>query len=129
MTVLIVLSAAIVFNIEKGLFALIALFITSQTIDLVQIGWKRSKLVLIITNEEEKVRESIIHDIDRGLTKLKAYGGYTNKERNTLMVVVDQTEFTSLKQMVRNIDPEAFVIVLDASEVLGQGFKAFYEKS
>ena len=120
---LIVITASIVFDIEKGLFALIGLFLTSKTIDLVQVGWSRSKMVLIITNEEEKVKRAILEQIDRGLTKLKAYGGYTDQERNTIMVVVDQSEFTGLKQAVRNIDPNAFVIVVDASEVLGQGFK------
>lgn len=122
---LIVISAAIVFNIEKGLFALIALYITSRTIDIVQIGLNRSKMVLIITKEEEKVRDAIFEEIDRGLTKFQAYGGYTNEERKPLMVVVDQSEFTNLKQVVRLIDPDAFVIVLDAAEVLGQGFKKF----
>jgi uncharacterized membrane-anchored protein YitT (DUF2179 family) len=123
---LIVISASIVFDIEKGLFALIGLYLTSKTIDLVQIGWSRSKMVLIITNEEEKVKRAILEQIDRGLTKLKAYGGYTDQERNTIMVVVDQSEFTGLKQVVRNIDPNAFVIVVDASEVLGQGFKTIH---
>ncbi|MFZ2462371.1 MAG: YitT family protein [Caldibacillus thermoamylovorans] len=123
---LIVISASIVFDIEKGLFALIGLYLTSKTIDLVQIGWSRSKMVLIITNEEEKVKRAILEQIDRGLTKLKAYGGYTDQERNTIMVVVDQSEFTGLKQAVRNIDPKAFVIVVDASEVLGQGFKTIH---
>lgn len=125
---LIVISASIVFNIEKGLFALIGLYVTSKTIDLVQIGWKRSKMVLIITEEEEKMKRAILEQVDRGLTKLKSYGGYTDQERNTIMVVVDQTEFTGLKRLVRTIDPKAFVIVLDASEVLGQGFKPFHEK-
>lgn len=120
---LIVITASIVFDIEKGLFALIGLYLTSKTIDLVQVGWSRSKMVLIITNEEEKVKRAILEQIDRGLTKLKASGGYTDQERNTIMVVVDQSEFTGLKQAVRNIDPNAFVIVVDASEVLGQGFK------
>lgn len=119
---LIVISAAIVFDIEKGLFALIALFITSKTIDIVQIGLNRSKMVFIITNEEEKVREAVFHEINRGLTKFKAFGGFTDEERHPLMVVIDQSEFTNLKQVVRSIDPAAFVIVLDAAEVLGQGF-------
>lgn len=126
---MIVISAAIVFNIEKALFALVGLYVTSKTIDLVQVGWSRSKLVLIITKKEEEVKEGILNVIDRGLTKVKAYGGYTAAERNLLMAVVDQTEFTSLKQLIRSIDPDAFVIVVDASEVLGQGFKSFQEKT
>jgi uncharacterized membrane-anchored protein YitT (DUF2179 family) len=119
----IVLTAAIVFDIERGLYALIALFVTSKTIDLVQIGIGNSKMAMIITNQQEKVRNGIIHEIDRGVTKLSGFGGYTDDERPILMCVVDQTEFTKLKQLVKSIDSSAFVIVMDAAEVLGEGFK------
>lgn len=120
---LIVLSAAIIFDIERGLYALIGLYVTSKTIDLVQVGIGRSKMALVITNRQEEVREAILNKIDRGVTKLSAYGGYTDQERPIIMCVVDQTEFTKLKQLVQSIDPAAFVIVMDASEVLGEGFK------
>jgi uncharacterized membrane-anchored protein YitT (DUF2179 family) len=120
---LIVLSAAIVFDIERGLYALIGLYVTSKTIDLVQVGIGRSKMAMVITNRQDEVREAILNKIDRGVTKLSAYGGYTDQERPIIMCVVDQTEFTKLKQLVQSIDPSAFVIVMDASEVLGEGFK------
>lgn len=120
---LIVLTAAIVFDIERGLYALIGLYVTSKTIDLVQIGLGRSKMVMVITNQQTEVRDGILNKIDRGVTKLSAYGGYTDQERPILMCVVDQTEFTKLKQLVKSIDPTAFVVVMDAAEVLGEGFK------
>jgi uncharacterized membrane-anchored protein YitT (DUF2179 family) len=120
---LIVLSAAIVFDIEKGLYALIALYVTTKTIDLIQIGFGRSKATLIISNQQEEIQEGILNKINRGVTKLSAYGGYTDHERPILICVVDQTEFTKLKQLVKTIDPTAFIIVMDASEVLGEGFK------
>lgn len=120
---LIVLSAAIIFDIEQGLYAIIALYVTTKTIDLVQIGFGRSKMAMIITEKQAEVREGILNQIDRGVTKLSAYGGYTDHERPVLMCVVDQTEFTKLKQLVKSIDPSAFVVVMDASEVLGEGFK------
>ncbi|MBM7580103.1 YitT family protein [Jeotgalibacillus terrae] len=120
---LIVLSSAIVFSIEQGLYALIALYVTSKTIDLVQVGWQRSKMVHIITNRQEEISRAIFDEVDRGVTKLSAYGGYTDHERPILMCVIDQTEFTKLKNVVKKIDPKAFVIVNDASEVLGEGFK------
>ncbi|MBN8252998.1 YitT family protein [Priestia flexa] len=120
---LIVIAAAFVFDLERGLYALIGLYVTSKTIDLVQVGVGRSKMALIITNKEKEVRHEILHTIDRGVTRLSAYGGYTDEERPILMVVVEQTEFTKLKQTVKAIDPSAFVIVADASEVLGEGFK------
>jgi uncharacterized membrane-anchored protein YitT (DUF2179 family) len=119
----IVLTAALVFDIERALYALIALFVTSKTIDLVQVGFGYSKMAMIITNKEEEVREAILHKIDRGVTKLSAYGGYTDCERPVLMCVVAQNEFTKLKQLVKSIDPSAFVVVMDAAEVLGEGFK------
>lgn len=120
---MIVLTAAIVFDIEGGLYALIGLFATSKTIDIVQIGFKRSKMALIITDYEQQVREGVLHKIPRGVTKLQAYGGYTDNARSILMCVVDQTEFTKLKELVKSIDGNAFVVVMDASEVLGEGFK------
>ncbi|MEC1523436.1 YitT family protein [Neobacillus niacini] len=120
---LIVFSAALVFDIERGLYALIALYVTSKTIDLVQVGFGRSKTAMIITNKQEEVREGILNKIDRGVTKLSAYGGFTDNERPVLMCVVNQREFTKLKQLVKSLDPSAFVVVMDASEVLGEGFK------
>ncbi|MCA1040452.1 YitT family protein [Bacillus infantis] len=120
---LIVLSAAVIFDIERGLYALIALYVTTKTIDLIQVGFSRSKMAMIITDNQAAVREGILNKIDRGVTKLSAYGGYTDHERPILMCVVDQTEFTKLKQLVKTIDPQAFIIVMDASEVLGEGFK------
>ncbi|KOF11607.1 membrane protein [Planococcus glaciei] len=120
---MIVLAAAIVFDIEKGLYALIGLYLTTKTIDLVQVGIGRSKLVYIITNKQVEMRDAIYEEIDRGVTKLTATGGYTETEKPIIMVVVHQTEFTRLKQLVKTVDSSAFVIVSDAAEVLGEGFK------
>lgn len=120
---MIVLAAALVFDIEKGLYALIGLYVTSKTIDLVQVGFGRSKLVYIITNKQVEMRDAIYEEIDRGVTKLPATGGYTDAEKPIIMVVVHQTEFSRLKQLVKTVDPAAFVIVSDAAEVLGEGFK------
>ena len=120
---LIAVSAAIVFDLEKGLFALIGLFVTTKTIDIVQLGFSQSKMVYIITQKETDVRDAIYKEINRGITRLPAFGGYTGEERPVLMVVVYQTEFTRLKQVLKIVDPQAFVIVSDAYEVLGEGFK------
>ncbi|MEK3763517.1 YitT family protein [Solibacillus sp. FSL K6-4121] len=119
----IAVSAAIVFDLEKGLYALIGLYVTTKTIDIVQLGFSQSKMVYIITRKETEVRDAIYKEVNRGITRLPAYGGYTGEERPVLMVVVYQTEFTKLKQVLKAIDPEAFVIVSDAYEVLGEGFK------
>lgn len=122
---LIALSAAIVFDLETGLYALIALYVTTKTIDIIQLGFSHSKMVYIITNNQDEIRDAIYGEINRGVTKMPAIGGYTGKERPVLMVVVYQTEFTKLKQVIKTVDPNAFVIVSDAYEVLGEGFKKY----
>lgn len=121
---LVILFAGIVFDPEKALFALIALFVTSKTIDIVQMGWNTSKVAYIISNEIETLREAILYDLDRGLTLLDAAGGYTGDERKVLMAVVSQSEVSKLKIMVRSVDPDAFIILCPAHEVLGEGFRA-----
>lgn len=119
----IAISAALVFDLEKGLYALIGLYVTTKTIDIIQLGFSQSKMVYIITNKENEVRDAIYSDVNRGVTKLSAVGGYTGEDKPILMVVVNQTEFTKLKQVIKTVDPTAFVIVSDAYEVLGEGFK------
>lgn len=120
---IIAVSAALVFDLEKGLYALIGLYVTTKTIDIVQLGLSQSKMVYIITNKQDSIRDAIYAEIDRGVTKVPAFGGYTGEEKLMLMVVVYQSEFTKLKQIIQTVDPAAFVIVSDAYEVLGEGFK------
>ncbi|MGN1399882.1 MAG: YitT family protein [Bacillus sp. (in: firmicutes)] len=119
---LIVLSATYVFDIEQGIYALIGLYATSKTIDMVQVGFGRSKMTLIITNKELEIRQAIFENIDRGVTELKGKGGFTESDKPVIMCVVDQTQFTKLKQVVADVDPLAFVVATDASEVMGEGF-------
>jgi len=120
---LVIVTAGFVFSAEQALYALIALFVTTKTIDVVQIGFSNSKVAYIISEDEEKIAQTVLHDLDRGLTRLTAYGGFTGKERTVLMVVVSQTEVTRLKGLVQAVDPQAFVIITGATEVLGEGFK------
>ena len=120
---IIAISAAIAFDLEKGLYAIIGLYVTTKTIDIVQLGFSQSKMVYIITEKQDAIRDAIFTEINRGVTKIPAFGGYTGNEKPVLMCVVYQTEFTKLKQIIKIVDPQAFVIVSDAYEVLGEGFK------
>ena len=120
---LVILTAGIVFSPEKALYALIGLFVTIKTIDVVQLGFGYSKVAFIITKEVERLSEAILHDLDRGFTRLAAEGGYTGQDRTMLMVVVGQTEVIKLKTLVQSVDPGAFIIISDTTEVLGKGFK------
>lgn len=120
---LVILTAGIVFSAEKALFALIGLYVTGKTIDVVQLGFRYAKVAYIISEQTEAISAAILHDLDRGLTKLSGAGGYTGQARTVLMVVVSQTEVSKLKEIVKEVDPAAFVIISDTHEVLGEGFK------
>ncbi|WP_424766667.1 YitT family protein [Paenibacillus sp. sgz302251] len=120
---LVIAAAGFIISPEIALYALIGLFVTSKTIDFVQSGLQLSKVAFIISDHSETVASAILHDLDRGLTRLDGHGGYTGAGRTVLMVVVGQNEVAKLKQLVRAIDPGAFVIISNTAEVLGQGFK------
>lgn len=119
----IVITSGVVFGLELALYALISLFVTGKTIDVVQMGVGYAKVAYIISNHQVDVQERILNEIDRGVTRLSGYGGYTEQERDVLMCVVNQNEVTKLKQVVQKVDPKAFVVVTNATEVLGEGFK------
>ncbi|MBC2163968.1 YitT family protein [Listeria booriae] len=118
----VVIAAMFVFDIESGLYALIGLFATSKTIDLVQVGLNQSKTALIVSEKQDEIRQAILFKIDRGITRLSAKGGYTDDERQILLCVIAQSEFSRLKEVIKEIDPNAFVVVMSASEVMGEGF-------
>ncbi|MCZ0704129.1 uncharacterized membrane-anchored protein YitT (DUF2179 family) [Natronobacillus azotifigens] len=119
---LIVLTATFVFSVEQGLYAMIGLFVTSRTIDFVQVGFNTSKSIMIITDYVEEVRQVLLQEIDRGVTVWNAEGGYTAQKRKMIMCVVNQREFSRTTQVVKHADPNAFIVVMNASEVLGEGF-------
>ncbi|WP_243633411.1 YitT family protein [Paenibacillus xerothermodurans] len=120
---LVILAAGIVLSPEKAMYALIGLFVTSRTINIVQVGLSYSKVAFIISKHAEDIRSAVLHELDRGVTMLEAKGGYTGEIRTVLMIVVGQTQVNNLKELVKAIDPGAFVILSDTNEVLGEGFK------
>ena len=120
---LIVITAMIVFDIELGLYALIGLYLTSKSIDLIQTGFSRSKATFIISDEYLDVQEAIYTRVDRGVTRITAQGGFTEDQRPILMCVVNHNEIAALIRTIIAFDPKSFVIVMDSSEVLGQGFQ------
>jgi len=120
---LVIAAAGLVFAPELALYALLSLFVTSKTIDIVQLGWSASKVAFIISRETEALERAILHELDRGVTRIPAYGGYTGAERPVLMVVIGTSEVARLKEKVRHIDPSSFVWISDTHEVLGEGFR------
>jgi uncharacterized membrane-anchored protein YitT (DUF2179 family) len=120
---LVILSAGVLISLENALYALIGLFVTTKVIDVVQTGLQTSKAAFIISNEPEKVAAAILHELDRGLTRLHGEGGYTGQSRPVLLAVVGQNEVMKLKALVQDADPNAFVIISNTAEVLGEGFQ------
>lgn len=118
----VIIAAAFVFDGEKALYAIISLFITSKAIDLIQLGFSGSKVAFIVSKESEIIKEYVLKNLDRGVTKLSGFGGYTEEERTILMVVMDKSEINRFKDLIKSIDPKAFIIISDTHEVLGQGF-------
>ncbi|MDP4098581.1 YitT family protein [Paenibacillus sp. P96] len=119
----VIVLAGFALSPENALYALIGLYITGKVIDAVEMGLGYSKVAYIISNHKEKMAKVILEDLDRGLTELAGRGGFTQEDRPVLMVVVGQNEVTRLKTLVRSVDPDAFVIIGDTHEVLGNGFK------
>ncbi|WIV18883.1 YitT family protein [Paenibacillus polygoni] len=118
----VIILAGWILSLENSLFALISLYVTGKVIDSVEMGFGTSKVAYIISEQTESISKAILDDLDRGLTKLSAQGGYTDDDRTVLMVVVAQNEITRLKALVRSVDPNAFVTITNAHEVLGEGF-------
>ena len=119
---LVVLTSAFVFNFELALYAMMAIYVTSKVIDFVQLQTSPTKLVMIITDKEEEVQAIIKNEINRGLTKIKSIGGYSNQEKTMILCVVEQSEAVYFKKLLQKHEPTSFVIFLNASEIIGRGF-------
>lgn len=124
---LVIVLAGIVFSAELALYALIAVFITSRVIDVVQEGLGYAKAALIISDHEEEIAKAVMNQLDRGATFLEGKGAYSLKKKGILLVVVNRSQVTCLKVLVSEIDPAAFVLVTSVNEVLGEGFKKHTE--
>lgn len=110
------------FGLRATLYAIVAIFITTKVSDAILEGFNYSKAAYIITDHHEEIAKHIMVDLDRGVTGLFAKGMYTNDEKCVLYCVVSKKEIVAVKELVAQVDPNAFVIVSDVREVLGEGF-------
>lgn len=119
----VIVATAIVFRrFESALYGLVALYISSIVMDMVLYGMDHAKVAYIISDHHEAITQAIVHDMDRGVTILHGEGAYTGTEKQVLLVAFKQRQIVSLKRMVQALDPNAFLIVCEAHEVLGEGF-------
>lgn len=112
-----------IFGIRGALYAIVAIFITSKVSDTLMEGFKFAKAAYIISDRYELLAKKILEDMDRGVTGLYAKGMYSNADKCMLYCVVSPKEIVRVKEIVREADPNAFIIVSDAREVLGEGFQ------
>src|SRR6056297_1805480 len=126
---LVIAMASMVFDIELAMYAAITIFVSSKIIDIIQEGFNISKSVFIISDRSQEIKDKILDNMRRGVTALKGYGGYSGKEKDVLLVTINRAEITKLKNLIRDIDEEAFVIMNEAHEVLGEGFKRINERA
>lgn len=110
-------------NIEIALYSAIALYVVVKVADAIMEGFDYSKAFFIISNHSDDIKSVITRELDRGLTVLDGRGGYTNEEKQVLLVVVSKNQEVYLKKLVKTADPSAFIIVSNVHEVLGEGFK------
>ena len=120
--VLILGAAGAIFGLEPALYAIIVAYVSSRVVDLVQEGMTRSRAALINSDRTEEIRSAIFEELGRGVTLLYGQGGYTRRDRPVLLCAVAQSEEGRLLRLVQRVDPDAFVIVVSASQVLGEGF-------
>jgi uncharacterized membrane-anchored protein YitT (DUF2179 family) len=121
----IIAVAGFFFGAETALYAILALYLSTKTIDLIQEGQGAGRAAYVVSNHPEEISRRILQELERGVTALQGRGMYTNSERQVLLVIVSRSEIVRLKRLVKEEDPSAFMIITDAREVLGEGFKGF----
>lgn len=123
-----VLLGALVYGVEAALIGIISVWLSSYVIDkTMMFGGQATKNVMIISKHQEEILQVIYQDLGRGATILEAKGSYTSENRPVLMVCVSKKQYPLLSHEISRIDPEAFVIVMDANEVQGYGFSYLEE--
>ena len=118
----VVLAAGFLFEVEYALYAMIAIFVTARLIDIVMTGLSREKACYIISQNHEIVKREVMEKLERGVTMLRAEGGYSGEDRPVILCILSAQEVGQLKGIVRQADEKAFVFITDAYDVLGEGF-------
>ena len=120
----VILFAAIVYrDFESALYSVIAVFVSSKVVDLILCGSLDSKAVFIITDNEEEIKKAITEKVDRGVTILPAFGGYTGRKNNILLCIARNNEINTVRKLVILLDSNAFFFIVNAGDVIGKGFK------
>ena len=119
---IVVISYAAVFrDLTQALYAMVALFIISKVMDRVVYGGNGAKMAYIISEQYEAITAKLL-ELDRGVTLLEGRGGFSGRPKNVILCAFSRAQIVSIKSIVKQADPDAFIIVCDAYEILGEGF-------
>lgn len=109
-------------GILLAMYSFIAMFLTAKSVDIMLEGFDFTRTAYIISDQSQEIAERILHELGRGVTSLAGRGMYTGTAKDVLLCVLSSKQVPELKQIVESIDEAAFVIVVEAREVLGEGF-------
>lgn len=118
----VVIASGFVFDLQAALYALIAIFISTQVMDRVIEGFESAKAFFVFSRHSEEISTTVMTQLERGATLLHAQGAFTKAESDVLLCVVMRTQVPKFKTIVTDIDPTAFMMVTDVREALGEGF-------
>lgn len=116
-------------DITCALYSGVAIYLSGKIIDMVVYSFDNSNVAIIISNSHETIAHHIMHDLERGVTYLDGHGGYSHSNKQVILTAVKKYQLAELKKLVVEIDPDAFVIVQDAHQVLGDGFSRYSKDS
>ena len=122
--IVILFAAAAYKNIQSALYSIIAMYASTKIIDAMIYGADKGKIIYAVTNEYKKVSSAINERLRRGVTLLPASGGYTGEARIMVMCTVRRHETSAVCSIIKEFDKNAFVVICDAGEVIGEGFKS-----
>ena len=119
----VILSAGFVFGWKQALYAIVTLYVSGIVSENVLEGSGTVRTALIVTSQARSISDRVLEEMERGVTILQGTGAYTGIERPVIYCVITRSEVAQLKSIVREIDPQAFIVIGQAHEALGEGFK------
>lgn len=125
---ILLLSTIVYHNIETAMYGVIVIFLDGKVIDTILYGYDTGKQLMVISDSNEEIGRRVMEELERGATFFQARGAYSNEEKDVLMCIVKRNQFGKVKRIIKEIDPDAFVIVTEAGEVIGDGFKSIDKK-
>lgn len=120
--IIVLLSFVAYGEIEAIMYALIVIFLTSRVIDFVLYGSEHSKMLMIVSDNSQKIADIIMSDLARGVTFIEGKGGYSQQNKTIIWCAVRASQVRNINRIIKTVDPKAFAVICDAGEVIGQGF-------